>query len=92
MTANKYRGTIKLSNHYFGGGGGLVTQTLWTVACQARLSMGFSRQEYWSGLPITSPGDLPYTHESNMGLLHCRRILYQLSYEGSPNHYFAALK
>ena len=41
MTANKYRGTIKLSNHYFGGGGGLVTQTLWTVACQARLSMGF---------------------------------------------------
>ena len=30
-----------------------------TVACQAPLSMGFSRQEYWSGLPFTSPGDLP---------------------------------
>ena len=45
--------------------GGLVTKscltlaTPWTVACQAPLSMGFSRQEYWSGLPFTSPGDLP---------------------------------
>ena len=34
----------------------LVTQ--WTVACQAPLSMGFSRQEYWSGLSFPSPGDL----------------------------------
>ena len=48
-----------------GGGGGLVSKscpilaTLWTVACQAPLSMGFSRQEYWSGLPFPSPGDLP---------------------------------
>ena len=33
--------------------------TPWTVACQALLSMGFSRQEYWSGLPFPSPGDLP---------------------------------
>ena len=32
---------------------------LWTVACQAFLSMGFSRQEYWSGLPFPPPGDLP---------------------------------
>ena len=31
----------------------------WTVACQAPLSMEFSRQEYWSGLPLPSPGDLP---------------------------------
>ena len=30
-----------------------------TVACQAPLSMGFSRQGYWSGLPVLSPGDLP---------------------------------
>ena len=43
----------------------LVTQscptlvTPWTVACQAPLSMGFSRQEYWSGLLLPSPGDLP---------------------------------
>ena len=34
--------------------------TLWTVAYQAPLSMGFSRQEYWSGLPCPVPGDLPY--------------------------------
>ena len=33
--------------------------TPWTVAHQARPSMGFSRQEYWSGLPFPSPGDLP---------------------------------
>ena len=32
--------------------------TLWTVACQAPLSMGFSRQEYWSGLPFPSPRHL----------------------------------
>ena len=31
----------------------------WTVVYQASLSMGFSRQEYWSGLPFPSPGDLP---------------------------------
>ena len=34
--------------------------TLWTVAWQAALSMGFSRQEYWRGLPFQSPGNLPY--------------------------------
>ena len=45
--------------------GGLVAkscptlETPWTVACQTPLSMGFSRQEYWSGLPFPSPGDLP---------------------------------
>ena len=33
--------------------------TLWTVAHQSPLSMGFSRQEYWSGLPCLPPGDLP---------------------------------
>ena len=33
--------------------------TLWTVACQTPLSMGVSRQEYWSGLSFPSPGDLP---------------------------------
>ena len=47
------------------GGGGLVAKlcptlaTPWTVAHQAPLSMGLSRQEYWSGLPFSSPGDLP---------------------------------
>ena len=33
--------------------------TPWTVACQAALSMEFSRQEYWGGLPFPTPGDLP---------------------------------
>ena len=33
----------------------------WTVAHQAPLSMGFSRQEYWSGLPLATPGHLPNT-------------------------------
>ena len=33
--------------------------TLWTVVSQAPLSMGFPRQEYWSGLPFPSPEDLP---------------------------------
>ena len=33
--------------------------TLWTIACQTPLSMRFSRQEYWSGLPFSLPGDLP---------------------------------
>ena len=47
-------------------GGGLVAKscstlaTPWTVARQAPLSMGFSRQEYWSGLAFHSLGDLPY--------------------------------
>ena len=33
--------------------------TLWTLACQDPLSMGFSRQDYCNGLPCLSPGDLP---------------------------------
>jgi len=36
-----------------------LSATPWTVARQAPLSMGFSRQECWSGLPFPSPGDLP---------------------------------
>ena len=35
----------------------------WTVACQTPLSVGFSRQEYWSGLPFSSPGDLSQPRE-----------------------------
>ena len=45
--------------------------------------MGFSRQECWSGLPFPSPGDLP-NPEIELRSLHCRQILYGLSYEGSP--------
>ena len=46
-------------------GGGVVPKscptlaTLWTVVRQAPLSQGFPRQEYWSGLPCPSPGELP---------------------------------
>ena len=90
-----------------------------------RCPWGFSRQEYWSGLPCPPPGDLPNpgikprsptlqvdslpseppgkpkntgvsslsllqgifpAQESNWGLLHCKQILYQLSYHGSPEY------
>ena len=58
--------TLSLRNFLFLGlGGGLVAKscltlaTPWIVACKAPLSMGLSRQEYWSGVPFPSPGDLP---------------------------------
>ena len=63
--------------------------TPWTVACtrlllhQAPPSIGFSRQEYWSGLPFPSPGNLP-DQWSNPGPPHCRQTLYHLSHQGSP--------
>ena len=47
--------------------------TPWTVACQAPPSMGFSRQEYWSGLPFPSPGDLPGPGIEPV-YPHCRRF------------------
>ena len=43
--------------------------TLWTVACQAPLSMGFSSQEYWRGLPCPPPGDLPKRGIKPMSLM-----------------------
>ena len=54
-------------------------ETPWTVTCQAPLSKGLSRQEYWSGLPCSPPGDLP-----EPGLLHCKQTLYCLNQEESP--------
>ena len=99
-----------------------VTQSCLFVTQYTIQSMGFSRPEYWSGQPLASPGDLSNpgikprspelqadslpvelqgkprstgvgsrsllqsifpTQESNRALLHCRRILYQLSYQGS---------
>ena len=53
--------------------------TPWTVAHQAPLSMGFSRQEYWSGSPCPPPGDLPNPGTEPRSLPHCRQILYRLS-------------
>ena len=49
--------------------------TPWTVARQAPLSMEFSRQEYWIGLPFPSPGDL-LVLGIKPGPLHCRWIIY----------------
>ena len=57
--------------------------TPWTVARQAPLSMGFSRQDYWSGWPFPSPGIFP-TQGSNPGLLLCRLILYQRATREAP--------
>ena len=44
--------TCSIMSNYFA--------TLWTVTCQAPLSMGFPKQAYWSGLPFPLPGDLPH--------------------------------
>ena len=52
------------------------------VAHQAPLFMGFSRQEYWSGLPFSSPGDLP-NPGIKPGLPNCGQILYCLSHQES---------
>ena len=50
------------------------TARLWIVAQQARLSVGFSRQDYWNGLSsLPFPGDLP-DPGSNLGALHCNRF------------------
>ena len=128
---NPFRKKVKSLSHVW------LFATPWTIAYQAPPSMVFSKQEYWSGLPFPSPGDLPNpgiepgsptlqpdtlpseppgksnllskglkklfirademlvrslsllqrifpTQESNQGLLHCRRIPYQLSCQGSP--------
>ena len=50
----------------------------WTAAYQAPPSMGFSRQEYWSGVPLPSPGDLPDTDQTRVSYISCigRRVLY----------------
>ena len=56
----------------------------WTVAVQAPLSVGFSRQEYWSGCHFLLQGIFP-TQGSNPCLLHCRWIIYLLSHWGRPN-------
>ena len=52
-------------------------ETPCTVACQAPLSMGFSRQEYWSGLPFPPPG-IPTRDRTHVFCVSCtgRRVLY----------------
>ena len=56
--------------------------TLWTVARQTPLTMGFSRQEYWSGLLFPTPGDLP-DQGSNPRLLQWQAYSSPLSHQGS---------
>ena len=74
----------------FYSGGSLVAKscltlaTPWTVVHKAPLCMGFSRQEYWSGFPFPSSGEL-LTQGSNLSLLHCRQILDQLNHQGRPS-------
>ena len=55
----------------------------WTVACQTPLSMEFSRQEFWSGLPFPSPRDLPDPGNKPRSPA-LQQILYCLSHQGSP--------
>ena len=60
---------------------------LWTVARHGLLSMEFSRQEYWSELPLPTPGDLPETQGSNLrllGLLHRQAESSQFEPPGEP--------
>ena len=56
--------------------------TPWTISNHAPPSMGFSRQEYWSGVPFPSPEDLP-----DPGIKpcfqHCKQTLYRLNHQGS---------
>ena len=54
--------------------------TPWTAALQAPVSMGFPRQEYWSGVPFASPGKFS-TQESNPHLLHWQKDSLPLSHE-----------
>ena len=56
--------------------------TPWTVVCQAPVSMGFSKLEYWSGLPCSAPGNPP-NPGSTPGLPHFRQTLYHLSHQRS---------
>ena len=56
----------------------------WTVSYQAPLSMGFSRQEYWSGLPFPFPGDLP-NPGIKPGSPALQADVYCLSHQGSPD-------
>ena len=54
-------------------------ETPWTIACQAPLSIDFSRQDYWSGLPFPSPGDLP-----DPGIKHTSPALQVDSLQSEP--------
>ena len=74
----------------------LLFETPWTIAYQAPLSMVFPRQEYWSGLPFASPGDLPnLTQRWNLCLL-CLPAksgrLFTIAPPGKPKRYIPGLE
>ena len=72
---------------------GLLFVTPWTVAHQASLFMGFSRQEYWSGLPCPPPGDLPHpgTEFVSLCLLQWQVDSLPLAPPGKPHLYPALI-
>ena len=53
------QGTFKSLLQHHSLKASILRCSVWTVACQAPLSIGFSKQEYWNGLPCPPPGDLP---------------------------------
>ena len=63
--------------------------TLWTIACQAPLPMGFSRQEYWSGLLCPPPGDLsdPRIEPASPLALALQAASLPLSHRGGPSKF-----
>ena len=70
--------------------------TPWTVACHAPLSMGFSRQEYWSGVPFPSPGDLHHpgmepvslTSPALAGRFFTTSATWEVLTPGKPSNFF----
>ena len=60
--------------------------TLWTVACQAPLSLEFSRQEYWSELPWPPPGDLPHPGNESTSLTHSTLTGMSILVQSNPFH------
>ena len=67
-----------------------IFATPWTIACQASLSVEFSRQEYWSGLPFSTPGDIP-NPESLLCLLYWQVDSLPLCHLGNPIIYACSL-
>ena len=65
--------------------------TSWTIDCQPPLSMGLSGQEYWSGLPFPSPGDLsdPGINPESPAL---QAVSLLLSHQGSPWYYLSGIQ
>ena len=70
----------------------LILVTLWTVACQAPLSMGFSRQECWSGLPCPPPGDPPNSRIKPSYLMFpaLAGVFFTTEPPGKPTCHYAA--